>query len=348
MQFPIIEGFDHYPSMNAGDGALNTEWNYVDTGIGAITLVTPGLGDEGQGIRFWSANNALDYLQKTFAADTKVTFHFGIKITALLEASNRPAIAFYTGGISHQFSLHLDAGGHLLLHGEGDAVVATGTKALQPNQTYRCCARADVSTGRFQISINGEDDEGLNGTFDINDDAVLNTVGAVRLQRWSGFGGVIHILDDFIVCTGDTTDWGPQEVNTLGATADVLAQWTRSTGATNFSNVDEALFNGDTDYNSSATVGQKDIFDYGNPPTTPASVLAVQVLTIARKEESAVRKIKDVIRIGATDYEGSEHDLAETYGNWKSTWVLNPATGIAFTPTELLALQGGYELSVVV
>jgi hypothetical protein len=346
MLFPIIEGFDHYPSPNAGDGALNTVWNYVDTGIGAITLVA-GLGGEGKALLFDSANNATDYIQQAFDPDSKVTFHFGIKITALLEPSSRPAIAFYTAGISHQFSLHIDAGGHLLLHGEGDLVVATGTTALIPNQIYRCCARADVANGRFQISINGVDDAGLNGTFDINDDPVATTVGAVRLQRWGGFGAVIHILDDFIVGTGETTDWGPQEVNTLGATADVLAQWIPSAGVTNFSNVDEALFNGDTDYNSSAVVGNKDIFDYSNPPTTPASVLAVQVLTIARKEESAVRKIKDVIRIGATDYEGNEHNLAETYGNWKSTWALNPATGIAFTGAELNALRGGYELSVV-
>jgi hypothetical protein len=46
----------------------------------------------------------------------------------------------------------------------------------------------------------------------------------------------------------------------------------------------------------------------------PESILAVAIMTIARKEESAVRKFREVLRMGATDYNGDEHNLAETYG----------------------------------
>jgi hypothetical protein len=340
MRYPIMEGFDHYLAAG-GDGGLNSAWNNYTT-FPPFQFVT-GLGGDGQALRLGTGGNQTGY-QMAFPDANKLTFHFAVKLITLVESGPQEFI-FLTGAGSRQFGLRINIGGHIEVFGEANALVATGAIAMIPNQVYRCCFRADLTNGNIRCSINGDDDAGLNqNALDIQDDLVSNLCGLFQFHQ---FGANDAVIDDLILGIDECVDWGPQEVNTLPVTADVLAQFTRSTGLVNYANVDELPFNADTDYNYSNTVGNKDIFDFANPPHVPDSILAVQLMTIARKEESAVRKFQEVLRIGATDYAGVEHNLAETYGRHISEWVNNPATGLPFTPAELSALQGGYELTVV-
>jgi hypothetical protein len=340
MRFPIIEGFDHYLAAG-GDGGLNSAWNNYTTFPPAAFVL--GLGGDGQACRLGTGGNQSGY-QVAFPDANKLTFHFAFKLGTLIETGPQ-SFVFLTGAGSRQFGLRINIGGHLEVLGEATAVVATSTFAFIPNQVYRCCFQADLTTGNIRCSINGEDDAGLhqNGV-DIQDDPASNLCGLFQFHQ---FGGNDAFIDDLILGIDECVDWGPQEVSTQPVSADVAVQFTPSTGVVNFANVDELPFNADTDYNYSNTVGQKDIFDYANSVHVPESILAVAIMTIARKEESAVRKFREVLRMGATDYNGDEHNLAETYGRTLSVWVMNPATGIPFTAAELNAARGGYELTEV-
>lgn len=341
MRFPIMEGFDHYPATQ-GVGGLDSAWNNYAL-IPAAGFFA-GLGGDGQCLRMGTSGSQSGYSQPIPDAN-KLTIHWAFKIGGGISVISGEFIQLCTASAGHQFGIGMDATGHLNVVGEANAIVATSAFAAIPNQVYRCCFQADLTTGNIRCSINGDDDAGLhqNG-LDIQDDPVSNLCSLFRFHQW---GGLDAYMDDLIVGIDECVDWGPQELNTLAASADVVAAWTRSAGATNFSNVDDLPFTGDTDYNTSSVVGQKDVFEYNNPPHTPASILAVQLMTIARKEESAVRKFREFLRIGGVDYNGDEHNLAETYGRWFSTWVVNPATGLAWTAGELNALQGGYEPTVV-
>jgi hypothetical protein len=342
MLFPVIDGFDHYAAANGAQGALDTDWSVITN----IPTFIPGLGGDGQAIR-WGINAAIGRMEKTFAGDSKITCHFAIRIVSRA-AGGLEFLHFLTAAGSHQFGLGMNAGGQFQLYGEGDAVLATSSTALLLNQVYRCCLRADLVAGTFRMSINGDDDAGLHVTVDLQDDPTSNLVEMISIRMAAtGFGtSITYDLDDFILGTGETVDWGPQEVNTLPADSDMAVAWTRSGGANNFGNVDDLPFTIDADYNFSSTVGQKDCFGYRDLPHVPDSILAVQLMTVARKEESAVRRFREFLRIAGTDYPGIEHNLAESYGRWTSTWLLNPATGVAWTAAELNALQGGYELTV--
>lgn len=347
MLFPIMEGFDHYAAINGGvNGALDTEWNGVSATPSTLVV---GLGGDGKAIT-WGAGAATGHMIKAFTADSKITFHFAIKVTINDADSQAEFIQFYAPDGGHQFGLWLTAAGRLSLRGEGALQVALSTGVLQLNQVYRVCCQADIAAGTFACSINGDVDAGLTQVgLDINDHPTVNTAGIIgNGMMASGFGSHnSYTIDDLIVGTGELVDWGPLEINTLPADSDIAAAWIRSAGANNFDNVNELPFNADTDYNSSSNVGDKDCFGFSNPPSTSASILAVSLMTLARKEESAVRKFREFLRIGGVDYNGTEHTLAETYGRWTSTWVLNPATGLAWTAAELLALQGGYEATVI-
>lgn len=349
MLFPIIEGFDHYAALTGGvNGALDTEWNIV---TGSPAALVTGLGGDGKAIS-WSFGVSVGHMIKAFAPDSKITFHFAIEITTLDSASLAEFISFQTVGGSHQFGLLLNPAGNIQLLGEGGAQVAISAAALQPNQIYRICCQADIANGTFAASINGDVDAGLTHVgLDINDDPLVNTAGIIVVGMMSdGFGGRhnAYILDDLVVGTGALADWGPVEVNTLPADGDVAVQFARSAGVSNFGNVDDIPFTADTDYNSSGTVGDKDCFSYANPPHTPDSIIAVALMTMARKEESATRKFREFLRIGGVDYPGTEHSLAESYGRWFSSWgATNPATAAPWTALEINALQGGYELTVV-
>lgn len=347
MRYPLIEGFDYYASVSTFDtsmGAMNTRWNMP----GSPESIQPGLGGDGQSVRVTGGFGSTRF-EFPFDPVNKLTCHFAMKITLRSSFTSREFLQFKTTLGVRQWGLGFDAAGRLLVYGEGDVVVATGNIPFITNQVYRCCLSADLSgAGKFRLSINGEEDMGLHSdAIDIQDDS-SNLMGLISFgNAGPGSGSDFnYLLDDVVVGIDECVDWGPLEVNTLPPTADVAVAWTRSAGATNFSNVDDLPFTIDTDYNSSSTVGQKDVFAYADAPHTPESVLAVQVMTLARKEESAVRKFREIIRIGGVDYNGTEHILAESYGHWFSTWILNPATGLAWTAAEINALQGGYEYTV--
>lgn len=346
--FPILEGFDHYATATGGtNGAMDTEWNMI-TSSPVITI--PGIGGDGQCIH-WGAGAALGHMNHAFTPDSKLSFAFGIKILNLSANSQAEFLTFSTAGGSHQFGLMVNLAGNLQLIGEGGLQVAVSDAALLVNQTYRIACYADIVAGTFHCSINGTVDAGLSHTgLDINDDPAITTAGLLSNgMMCDGFGGRnnTYNFDDLILGIGDLIDFGPQQITTLPATSDVTTAWTRSTGANNYANVDDLPFTADTDYNSSSTVGAKDCFGYADPVTTPDQILAVSLMTVARKEESAVRKFREFLRIGASDYAGTEHNTAESYGRWISTWQTNPATASAWLPAEIIALTGGYELTEV-
>jgi hypothetical protein len=345
MRYPLIEGFDYYAAAS-GAGGISSRWNVPVTG--AMTLITPGLGGEGKGLAFESAFTGR--LEFGFEEVSKITLHFAIQVTTRDGAGIGDFMSMQTQLGNHQWSLFMNAAGFIQLKGENNAILATSSAPLITNQTARICLSADLSgTGKFRMSIDGVDDPNMHlDGVDIQDDAT-NVMGLlVFATMHSATGGNIkHRIDDVILGIDECVDWGPMEVNTLGPTADVAVAFTPSTGVSNFGNVDETAFDADSTYNSSVTVGQKDCFEFEDSPHVPDKILAVQLLSVARKEESAVRKLREFLRLGGIDYNGTEHNLQETYGHWPSVWVLNPATGVDFTPADINAIRGGYELTEV-
>jgi type II secretory pathway pseudopilin PulG len=117
--------------------------------------------------------------------------------------------------------------------------------------------------------------------------------------------------------------------------------------AANWQCVDEAVADDNSSYVESAgTTYASDTYETGNPADTSCTIASVSVWARAR------RFVKDAyarvaLRTYGSDYEGSEEALSDSYVDYSSQWTLNPATGAAWTWSEINAFQIGVSLRSV-
>jgi hypothetical protein len=110
--------------------------------------------------------------------------------------------------------------------------------------------------------------------------------------------------------------------------------------------VDEALPTDDTDYLSTLTSGARETHQMGNLPALPTpTIWGVQHCLNARKEDAGTCQVKSLLKSGATTQAGpTTQTLAATYAYYREIWVTDPATGLAWTPAALDAVEAGVEL----
>jgi hypothetical protein len=106
------------------------------------------------------------------------------------------------------------------------------------------------------------------------------------------------------------------------------SQWVGSDGNStdNYLLVDEAAPNDDTDYVTSATVGDKDTYAYSNLTPGSGSVYAVQIAAWARKTDVAERKIATIART-TSEQDSADRTLATTYTYYLDVRNTRPGGG---------------------
>lgn len=194
-----------------------------------------------------------------------------------------------------------------------------------------------ASAGVFKVYVNGVlliSNTGAN--------TGASSIDNIAIQNPSGGDGVT--IDDFYVASG-ATHLGECRVQTLVPSADTATkQWTASTGTNHAALVDEIPSNGDSDYISDGTVGNKDLFDLADLSDSPANVYAVQPLMVARKDDATTREIRTNTKNGATTTNGTTRAMGSSYRLWADTLMLtNPDTAASWTPSDINAMQLGVE-----
>lgn len=162
--------------------------------------------------------------------------------------------------------------------------------------------------------------------------------------------------DDMWVCDGvDATATqgaanngflGDLKVSTLVPTAegDTL-QFTPSTGTAHFSLVDENPVN-TTDYVSSPTVGQRDLFNVGDLPAAATSPIAVRVGIYAQKSDAGAASIKTLIKENGTLSSGAVQPLLTTWaGFYGAIRTKKPSNDTPWTVADINGLQVGVEVA---
>lgn len=192
----------------------------------------------------------------------------------------------------------------------------------------------------------------VNGTVVINysGDTKFSSTGSAALDRvlYGGYTNTGGYWDDIYVL--DTTgsfanDFiGDCRINTLAPTSDSAVQFTKSTGASNFSCVDEGRMNSDTDYVESSTVGHIDKYGYGDLAASVTTVYAVQALTWLKKTDAGTRTLRNLIYSGASTSTGTTTGLLTTYAPIAHVAPLNPSGSIQWTPTTVNAALAGFEI----
>lgn len=163
---------------------------------------------------------------------------------------------------------------------------------------------------------------------DINwaiDDLYINDPSGTKLNTWAGN---LRVKSQFMV--GD----GAENAFTIGGTAPAATRWQ----SVNNQSID------DTKYVYSPNVGDKQTF-VPDPNLNSPLVRVVQVRAALRQDDATQRVARHLLRIGATDYEGSvNHYTNQQFTFYKTRWDTNPATLVDFTGSEVNGLEAGLKV----
>lgn len=203
---------------------------------------------------------------------------------------------------------------------------------------------ADVS-GSCIVKLNGTTI--INFTGDTRNGGATGAIDTLNFHHASSNTG--GYFDDLYIC--DTT--GPSPYNTfLGevriysltpSAAGSSTQFTPSSGA-NYTTVDELPYSA-TDYVTSGTVGQRDMYVMSDLPATAGTVLAVQNNAIAKKTDAANIALKPALLSGATTYYGVTTNLGTIDSTLSDLRTVDPATGTAWTQPGVNSLEAGFEVA---
>jgi hypothetical protein len=137
---------------------------------------------------------------------------------------------------------------------------------------------------------------------------------------------------------------GDCRVTTLAPTSDAAVQFTRSTGASNWSCIDEGRYNSDTDYVESSTVSHVDRYGFADLPASVATVHGVQTIAWGRKTDASNRTWRQILTSGATSAPGGAAALSTGYAPYAYLVALDPATSAPWTPAAVNAIEAGFEI----
>jgi hypothetical protein len=239
------------------------------------------------------------------------------------------------------FNIKATTGGLLQVCRAG-TVIATGTTVLSATTFYYIEVKvllATTAVGSYEVRINGVTEAALTASS-------VQTSGAATASAWGLNGaGTTSRFDDLVI-----QDWSVAGVDFLGDVR-IDASHTNAAGnysqfgalsGTNESNVDEAVADGDTSFNSDATVSDKDSFVHDVFPTNGTPYI-VQVTTQARKDDAGARSGRNFLRISGTDYEGATYALGTGYAMYRDIWNSDPSGG-AWVQANVEAAEIGYKV----
>lgn len=374
MALLFLDSFDHYATAD-----MASKWTqYVNTNVSAtcktsIAVVgaraTSGLKLETATTTTASTGslNAVPVMPLPSGATHIVGFRFrSVTPFATLGNDTINSESYGSNGVNNaclyairylgttQVWLRLETNGKLAVY-RGSTLLGTTSAALVQNvwQYIELKVLIHVSAGTVGIHIDGVSQLSLTSQ---------NTRNHASVALWDEFRvGPIATstspaatnewnIDDFYVADATGSDWndfkGDIRVDAVFPTAEGnTSGYTCSTGSTHYTLVDEASANGDTDYNSAATVALKDTLNFPNVPVAGATIYGLQICTQARKTDAGSAGSKSVTRIASTDYEGAEYAVSSGYSILREPQAVKPSDSTAWTDTAFNAAEFGYEKS---
>jgi hypothetical protein len=179
-----------------------------------------------------------------------------------------------------------------------------------------------------------------NGHEVLNLTGLTLAAGTVRQVQLMAAGGIPDARHDdtYIIdwTLGPNSDFlGPVNLYTAVPDADVSVSWTPSAGS-NFQNVDEIPPNGDTDYNSSSTIGQSDLYRHPLTAVPANSTVFALVHRLDLKVDSGARTVNSDV-FGST---GGAAVLTSGYKIYTFPLDINPNTGLTWAVSDFPVSAG--------
>lgn len=340
----FMDSFDMYGV--AAD--LLLKWSQSTQVSGGIALGT-GRSGSGQCVTLTSVAGQVliaRYLGVNGVLENKATVIVGFYFKASALDNGDKSIVYFVdnSGATFQAVLAYNTSGQLEARRGTTSGVVLGTST--PTITAGVWHHIEVkftchaSTGAFIVKLDGVEVINYSGDTNSNGNNSLDTVWFYSANTASQ---TKSIDDLFILDTAGSlnNDWlGQCSVKALHPDgAGAVTQWTPSAGS-NFQCVDDAAQNGDTDFVSTATASNKDLYAFGNTGASDTP-LAVEVAAVVRKDDATVRTLAPTMRSNATDVDGATVTLTTTYDYAELYRDTDPNTSAAWTKAGVDALQAG-------
>ena len=337
MAVDTYDGFDRYADMTATAG-VGAKWTVTN----APTL---GAGRFGTGQRIRLNNNnfiqaVLPTPRSTFGLGyaRKGSGHVGLAELFLMDAT------FTTFMLQLQFlangSITVQRGNTTMYNGVTLNTTPAGVIVAGQDHHIELSGTIHDSTGTIVLKVDGTTHLNLSGQDTRN--GTPTQVGAIRLGCTDGTA-VDRYIDDFYF--GDQL-YGDCRMDVFAPNADVAQGFGRSAGSVNYSLVDEATPNGDTDYVQGSTVGDVDTYGLADFGAIPDNIYAVKPFAWAKKTDAGSRSIALQLKSGGTTEDGANFALGTSYGLFERIKEVDPDTAAAWIQTGVDALQAGPKVTV--
>lgn len=246
--------------------------------------------------------------------------------------------------VSHA-RLQLDSTGHLQVT-RNTTVLATATPSLSTNTWYYIQWEWSINntTGIHLVKVDTVEHINITGQ-----DTQNAGTGIVDTILWQN--SQVPFYADMILADNSGGSFNSLTVEIPSVRvlspngAGNSAQFTPSTGA-NYQTVDEVPLV-DTDYNASNTNTHKDTFALQNNSGDIDEVLCVIPFAVGENDDATARQLNVISRHSSSESAGSDRSLLQNQMRMVQGFnYVNPSTSLAWTPTEIDAMEAGYELSI--
>lgn len=332
MALLFMDGFDYY-NTNSLAGAEGAGWDIGSTTSG-YALGVYGYGQ--------MCSQGAGQFSKTLSSNL-TTIVVGWHHVPTSAVQNTNTGYSFMDGASTQCSFRFTSAGALeFWRGTGTALLGTTPAVLKPG------APAWVS---IKITFSGSVGTCL---MQVNGATVLNLTGLNNITTANAYcnklilnnGVYSWYIDNCFIC--DTTGSAPyndilaeRRIYFLMPTgAGTASQFTPTGAATFWQCTDEVPSNGDTDYGSSTTPGNRS--DTTRAALTGPSVVdAVKYNLTTRKDDAGVRTLSPTVRQGGTYYDTTAVSLSAVYQVYPTYYLTQPSGAGVWSLAALNAAEFG-------
>ena len=347
------DGFDHYGS-GTDFFARNGFIQYENNGV-TVNSFPIGRTD----------GKAVDVSQFVTGGQLQIVFQqrvaaAGVGFAHLLSVSNPQYFAFYdTIGAAIQCAVVFDTSNYSIkLYKGGSWAFNTYTPGVLLYQTNNNVWARNIwnyielwttvgSSGSITVLVNGQ----VLATYSGNTQQTANAQWD-RLDWLPAGSAGGSLLDDLYYA--DTTvgagtypcdtPLGDVHVYTRFPIGNSSVQWAPLSGA-NWQEVSEIAMDSNASYNSSATAGQEDLFNFAALTATISHIIGVQITGAYRKDDAGTRTLKQALKSSSTELYGTTRSVPMTlYTYWSDLSVIDPNTSSSWTLTAVNNVAGGYNL----
>lgn len=343
MAIILFDGFDYYNDT----GTYSSKWK--GTYFNSCGFTSTG-GRGGGGAMTFGGNNSLSAIYRWGGTPSTIIMGFAIKFSSITSSSAYFAGAFDASS-SYRAAIGLNSSGDLIFSDGSGTSLGTYAAGFSTGNWYHiqwkytpalsCAANSNIvkinNTTVINVAAGTKTTSGT--TYNVQGIQIGTFAGALNTYS--------NIIDDFYLLdnTGSAANdfigdcyVGVQKPNANG----YYNQFTPTGVANNYQAAQS--YDGDTSYCKTNDLYRQS-FTLGALSDVMDTVFGINNISIARKEGAGSHTIKNLLRIAGTDYEGAANSLGTSYAQNIDLITLNPATGLAWTQSDINAMESGIRVS---